>query len=118
MRATHHALVGIRDRQAFAIVAQDRRGAEMQKDLVAHGFDSVVKYDGGSGGYARDGAGGAPEYRGVKRPGWAFGSGSSGRPGRAARGSAPAALGDRARLDVPIRDRAPWTPGRAGLSGR
>lgn len=69
MRATHHVLVGIRDGQAFAIVAQDRSGAEMQKDLVAHGFDSVVKYDGGSGGYARDGAGGAPEYRGVNTTG-------------------------------------------------
>jgi hypothetical protein len=69
MRATHHVLVGIRDGQAFAIVAREKSGAQMQKDLLAHGFDSVVKYDGGSGGYARDGAGGAPEYRGVNTTG-------------------------------------------------
>jgi hypothetical protein len=69
MRATHHVLVGIRDGQAFAIVAQEKSGAQMQKDLLAHGFDAVVKYDGGSGGYARDGAGGAPEYRGKNSTG-------------------------------------------------
>jgi hypothetical protein len=69
MRSTHHVLVGIRDGQAFAIVANARSGAQMQRDLVAHGFDSVVKYDGGSGGYARDGAGGAPEHRGTNSTG-------------------------------------------------
>lgn len=69
MRSTHHVLVGIRDGQAFAIVAVDKSGAQMQKDLTAHGFDAVVKYDGGSGGYARDGAGGAPELRGSNTTG-------------------------------------------------
>ena len=69
MRTTQHVLVGIRDGQAFAIVANERSGAQMQKDLVAHGFDSVVKYDGGSGAYARDGAGGSPEYRGKNSTG-------------------------------------------------
>jgi len=64
MRSTNHVLVGIRDGQAFAIVATDKSGAQMQKELMANGFDAVVKYDGGSGGFARDGAGGAPEYRG------------------------------------------------------
>lgn len=64
MRQTMHILVGIRDGQAFAIVAHDKSGAAMQRDLLAHGFDAVVKYDGGSGAYARDGAGGSPEYRG------------------------------------------------------
>lgn len=69
MRTTMHVLVGIRDGQAFAIVAKERSGAQMQKDLIAHGFDSVVKYDGGSGAYARDGAGGSPEYRGKNSTG-------------------------------------------------
>lgn len=69
MRATMHILVGIRDGQAFAIVAHNKTGAVMQKELVANGFDSVVKYDGGSGAYARDGAGGSPEYRGKNSTG-------------------------------------------------
>lgn len=69
MRSTHHVLVGIRDGQAFAIVATDKAGAQMQKELMANGFDAVVKFDGGSGGYARDGKGGAPEHRGVNSTG-------------------------------------------------
>ncbi len=64
MRQTVHVLVGIRDGQAFAIVAHEKSGAQMQKDLLASGFDAVVKYDGGSGAWVRDGAGGSPEYRG------------------------------------------------------
>lgn len=69
MRTTHHVLVGIRDGQAFAIVAVEKSGSQLQKDLLAHGFDAVVKYDGGSGAYARDGAGGAPELRGKNSTG-------------------------------------------------
>jgi hypothetical protein len=69
MRATHHVLVGIRDGQAFAIVAEGKSGAQMQSELLAAGFDAVVKYDGGSGGYSRDGAGGAAEHRGTNSTG-------------------------------------------------
>lgn len=68
MRRTHHVLVGIRDGQAFVILANDKDGATMQKDLVGSGFDSVVKFDGGSGGYWRDGAGGA-DYAGTNTTG-------------------------------------------------
>lgn len=69
MRQTAHVLVGIRDGQAFAIVAHEKSGAQIQKDLLAFGFDAVVKYDGGSGAYVRDGTGGSAEYRGKNSTG-------------------------------------------------
>lgn len=59
MRSTHHVLVGIRDGQAFHILAKARTGRQIQDDLAASGFDSVVKFDGGSGGYFREGPGAA-----------------------------------------------------------
>jgi hypothetical protein len=69
MRTTQHVLVGIRDGEAFALVAHEKSGASMQRDLTGFGFDAVVKYDGGSGAAVRDGAGGSPEYRGKNSTG-------------------------------------------------
>jgi hypothetical protein len=57
MRRTDHTLIGIRDGQAFLIGASDKTGAQMQAQLLAAGFDSVVKFDGGSGSYLRDRSG-------------------------------------------------------------
>jgi hypothetical protein len=54
MRDTDHILVGIRDGQCFVIIAKSKTGAQIQTDLLKSGFDSVIKYDGGSGGYAKD----------------------------------------------------------------
>jgi hypothetical protein len=69
MRATHHVLVGIRDGQCFHIFARSKTGRQMQDDLFASGFDSVVKFDGGSGGFFNDGPGGAREQAGTNSTG-------------------------------------------------
>lgn len=57
MRKTDHVVVGIRDGRCFVIVAKNKTGKEIQADLSAAGFGTVVKYDGGSGGYAKDASG-------------------------------------------------------------
>jgi hypothetical protein len=57
MRRTDHTLIGIRDGQAYVVGANNKSGAQVQDDLVAAGFDAVVKFDGGSGSYFRDGNG-------------------------------------------------------------
>lgn len=54
MRQTNHIVGGIRDGQCFMIVAKNKTGAQIQNDLFRFGFDSVIKFDGGSGFYARD----------------------------------------------------------------
>jgi hypothetical protein len=69
MRTTMHILVGIRDGEAYALVAHEKSGSAMQRDLTGFGFDAVVKYDGGSGAIVRDGAGGSPDYRGKNSTG-------------------------------------------------
>lgn len=54
MHKTFHTVVGICDGQAYVIVTGWRTGKEIQKDLLGVGFDTVVKFDGGSGCYDRD----------------------------------------------------------------
>lgn len=57
MRKTDHIVIGIRDGQCFVIVAKGKSGAQIQNDLFKFGFDSVIKFDGGSGAYAKDAKG-------------------------------------------------------------
>lgn len=57
MRQTDHVLVGIRQGRCFVIVAKNKTGKTIQDDLSKAGFTSLVKFDGGSGAYARDSKG-------------------------------------------------------------
>lgn len=51
-RNTDHVVLGVARGQLYAIVAIAKSGAQIQRDLVAMGFDSAVKFDGGSGCYS------------------------------------------------------------------
>jgi hypothetical protein len=55
MRQTAHTVVGIRDGQAWIVVPTNHSGRQIQSDLMSMGFDSVVKFDGGSGAFVNDG---------------------------------------------------------------
>ena len=63
-RRTSRAVLGIRDGYCFVLVARSKTGEEIQRDLVRAGFESAVIFDGGSGLFVNDRAGGAPAYRG------------------------------------------------------
>ncbi|MCK6549616.1 phosphodiester glycosidase family protein, partial [Myxococcota bacterium] len=54
MRRTFHTVLAIRDGQLYVVGAVDKTGAEIRDQLFAAGFDSAVKFDGGSGGYFRE----------------------------------------------------------------
>ena len=53
MHRTEHAVVGIRDGQAFVLIARNKAGRTIQSELLAAGFTTVVKFDGGSGAFFR-----------------------------------------------------------------
>jgi hypothetical protein len=55
MRQTTHSLMGIRDGAAYHIWAKNKTGAQIQKELAAAGFQSVVMFDGGGAGFYDDG---------------------------------------------------------------
>ncbi len=56
MEQTYHALVGIRDGQAYLIVPNDKSGRQIQEDLGKEGekFGTVLKLDGRSGCFLKD----------------------------------------------------------------
>ncbi len=53
-RNTSHTLVATRANQAYIVLAIGKTGATMRDDFFAAGFSAVVKFDGGSGFYARN----------------------------------------------------------------
>ena len=52
-----HLAVGICDGTAWLVVAHSHSGETIQNDLHGAGFGSLVLFDGGSGGFLRDGSG-------------------------------------------------------------
>lgn len=55
MRQTTHSLMGIRDGQAYHVWAKAKSGAQIQKELLEAGFQSLVMLDGGGAGHFDDG---------------------------------------------------------------
>jgi len=53
-RNTSHTLVATRGNLAYIVLAIGKTGATMRDDFFAAGFSAVVKFDGGSGFYARN----------------------------------------------------------------
>lgn len=66
MDKTYHTLVGIRNGQAYLMVAREKSGLEIQKDLIEENFGTALKLDGRSGCFLKDIRDGKPRsiYRG------------------------------------------------------
>ena len=56
MRQTTHSLMGIANGQAYHIWAKAKSGAQIQKELLAAGFTSLVMLDGGGAGFFDNGS--------------------------------------------------------------
>lgn len=69
-RRTPRVLLGVRDGYCYVLVANAKTGGEIQRDLIAAKFESVVMFDGSSGLFVRDRPGGAPAYRGRNSTGF------------------------------------------------
>lgn len=54
LQKSDHAVIGIRNGQAFAFMARNRSGREIRSDLLNLGFSAVVKLAGGSAAFYRD----------------------------------------------------------------
>jgi hypothetical protein len=69
MRKTNHLILGVRDGYCFVMIAHSKSGREIQRDLLSFKFESVVKFDGGSGLFVNDRPGGSPRYKGSNTTG-------------------------------------------------
>lgn len=56
MRQTTHSLMGIANGQAYHVWAKAKSGAQIQKELLAAGFTSLVMLDGGGAGFFDNGS--------------------------------------------------------------
>jgi hypothetical protein len=54
---SNHIILGIKDGQAWLVVATFKTGADLQRDLCAAGFDTALKLDGGGPAFWRDSGG-------------------------------------------------------------
>jgi hypothetical protein len=70
MRRTHHLVLGVRDGYCFVVIAHQKTGREIQRDLLDLGFEGAIKFDGGSGLFVNDRPGGSPQYRGGNSTGF------------------------------------------------